>query len=160
MMNPSPLPQHQWLSQLVGEWTFESECVSTPDKPGEKSKGKEKVKALGELWVVCEGEGEMPGGGIGRMIMTLGFDPRTGRFVGTWVGSMMTHLWIYDGELDESGQVLTLSAEGPDFAQEGKTARYRDVIELRKDGGRFLRSYMQDGQGEWQHFMTATYRRV
>lgn len=153
-------PQHQWLSQLVGEWTFESQCVSGPDKPAEKFVGKEKVKALGEVWVVCEGEGEMPGGGTGRMMMTLGFDPRSGRFVGTWVGSMMTHLWVYDGELDEARQVLTLSAEGPDCTQEGKTARYRDVIELGKDGARFLRSYMQDAQGEWQHFMTATYRRV
>ena len=34
------------------------------------------------------------------MIMTLGYDPQKKRFVGTLIGSMMTHLWVYDGALD------------------------------------------------------------
>ena len=46
------------------------------------------------------------------MMMSLGFDPQKGRFVGTFIGSMMTHLWIYDGALDASGQALILDAEG------------------------------------------------
>jgi Protein of unknown function (DUF1579) len=29
------------------------------------------------------------------------------RFVGTWIGSMMTYMWVYDGELDRSERVLT-----------------------------------------------------
>lgn len=26
---------------------------------------------------------------------------------------MMTHLWIYEGSLDQAGRVLTLDTEGP-----------------------------------------------
>ena len=42
----------------------------------------------------------MPGGGTATTMMTLGDDPQKKRFVGTWVGSMMTYLSVYDGELD------------------------------------------------------------
>ena len=46
---------------------------------------------------------------VGTTLMTLGYDPRKKRFVGTFVGSMMTNLWIYDGELDKDERVLTLA---------------------------------------------------
>jgi hypothetical protein len=35
----------------------------------------------------------MPGGGAATMFLTLGYDPQRERYVGTWIGSMMTHLW-------------------------------------------------------------------
>jgi hypothetical protein len=54
----------------------------------------------------------MPGGAATTM-MTLGYDPHRKRYVGTWIGSMMTHLWVYGCELDASERVLTLNAEGP-----------------------------------------------
>ena len=54
------------------------------------------------------------------MIMTLGYDPQKKRYVGTWIGSMMTHLWVYDGALDAAGKVLTLDAEGPAWPATGR----------------------------------------
>ena len=97
-MHAEPQPQHQWLQKLVGEWTAESECSMGPDQPVQKTKMTETVRPLGALWTLAEGQGEMPGGGMAKMLMTLGYNPQTGRFVGTWVGSMMTHMWVYDGE--------------------------------------------------------------
>jgi hypothetical protein len=63
--------------------------------------------------------------------MTLGYDPQTQRFVGSFVASMMTHLWPYNGTLNAEGTVLTLDAEGPSFAGDGATAKYQDIIEFR-----------------------------
>src|SRR3546814_12079912 len=60
----------------------------------------------------------------------LGYDPRRQRYVGTWVGSMMTHLWVYEGSLDDSGKVLTLDCEGLDFETEGRMTRYQDIITI------------------------------
>ncbi len=159
MKNAEPRNEHHWLQKLVGDWTYESECPMGPDQPPSKSKGSETVRSLGGLWVLCEGQGEMPGGGPAQMLMTLGYDPQKRRFVGTWIGSMMTYLWVYDGELDAAGKVLTLSAEGPSMAAEGKTATYRDVIEFKSDDHRTLTSRMQLEDSTWQHFMTAHYRR-
>jgi hypothetical protein len=91
--------------------------------------------------------------------MTLGYDPQKKRFVGTWVGSMMTWLWIYDGSLDAAQKVLTLSSDGPDFKVEGKLAKYRDVIEFKNDNHRVLTSHVLGEDGKWNQFMTAHYRR-
>jgi hypothetical protein len=152
--------QHQWLQQLVGEWSFEGEAIMGPDKPAERSKGYETVRALGEFWVLGEGEGEMPGGGLATMLITLGYDPAKGSFVGTWVGSMMPTLWVYEGRLDPAEKVLTLSAEGPSFTGDGKIAQYQDVITLESEDHRTLHSQVQGEDGTWTRFMTAHYRRV
>jgi Protein of unknown function (DUF1579) len=151
--------EHHWLQKLVGEWTFETEAVMAPDKPPEKFKGSESVRSLGEIWVLCEGQGEMPGGGTAKTLMTLGYDPAKKRFVGTFIGSMMTHMWLYDGGLDAAGKVLTLDTVGPSFDTEGKMINYKDTIEFKSDDVRTLSSNMQGDDGKWTGFMTATYRR-
>lgn len=158
-MHSEPQPEHQWLQQLVGEWTVESEALMEPGKPPETFTGSERVRSLGGLWVVLEGQVEMPGVGTGTTMMSLGYDPETQRYVGTWIGSMMTHLWLYDGSLDESGTVLTLEAEGPDMSGQDKLGKYRDIIEVKSADHRVMRSQFLGDDGQWQHFMTANYRR-
>lgn len=153
-----PQKEHRWLHQLVGDWTYESECVCAPGETPAKMHGSEHVRLLGELWVLCEGQGEMPGQGSFESLMTIGYDPRKG-YVGSWIGSMMGHLWRYDGEMDASGKVLTLSAEGPSMSGGDKLARYRDVIEVISPDHRTMTSHMQDDDGQWQRFMVAHYRR-
>lgn len=158
-MKIEPQKEHEWLHKLVGEWTYESECSMEPGKPPEKFSGSETVRSLGGLWILCEGRGEMPGGGMATTLMTLGYDPQKKHYVGTWVGSMMTHLWIYNGSLDADEKVLTLNAEGPNCMAEGKLAKYRDVIEVKSHDYRILTPYMLGDDGEWRALMTAHYRR-
>jgi hypothetical protein len=154
-----PQKEHRWLQRIVGEWTYEGDCATGPDKPRVAFSGTESVRSIGDLWVVGEGRGEMPGGADEATTMvTLGFNTQTQRFVGSWVGSMMTHMWTYDGWLDEAGRVLTLESEGPKMTGEG-TAKYRDVVELENDDHRILRSLAQGEDGSWVEFMTAHYRR-
>ena len=158
-MDAEPQKQHQWLQQLVGDWTFEAECKTGPDQPPVTGRGSETVRSLGGLWVLCEGQGEMPGCGPATTLMTLGYDPAKERFVGTFIASMMTHLWLYDGELDSAAKMLTLYAEGPSMAAEGKLAKYKDVIELKSSDHRVLTSHLLGEDGQWHAFMTANYRR-
>ena len=160
MMHAEPQKEHRWLRKLIGEWTSEAEATMEPGKPPETFKGTEKVRGLGDLWILAEGQGEMPGGGTATMMLTLGYDPRTARFVGTWVGSMMTHLWVYEGVLDATERVLTLNAEGPDMSAEGTIAKYQDIIELQSDDHRTLSSQMLGDDGRWHRFMTVHYRRT
>jgi hypothetical protein len=158
-MKTEPQKEHQWLQKLVGEWTSEADAIMGPGKPPEKFKGTESVRSLGGLWILAEGQGEMPGGGAATTMMTLGYDPQKQRYVGTWIGSMMTHLWVYDGALDAAGRVLTLDAEGPSMVTEGKMAKYKDVIECKNDDHRVLTSRVLGDDGTWHEFMTANYRR-
>ena len=158
-MKAEPQKEHQWLQQLVGEWTSEADCSMGPGQPSTKSYGTERVRMVGGVWMVGEGQGEMPGGGTATMIMTLGYDPQKKKYLGTWIGSMMTHMWHYDGEMDASGRILTLSAEGPSMAGDGTMAQYQDIIEIKSKDHRTLSSRVLGPDGTWNHFMTAHYRR-
>jgi hypothetical protein len=161
MMKVEATKQHEWLRQLVGEWTFEHESPAGPDQPPQKFTGTDSVRMLGDVWAICEGSGPMPEGGTAHTIMTLGYDPQKQQFVGTFIGSMMTNLWIYEnGQLDEAGRALSLHAEGPSFSPEGGMAKYIDTIEFVSPDERLLRSQIQQPDGTWVEFMKATYRRV
>lgn len=156
-MYTEPHAMHRWLQQLIGDWISESNC--SPGQEAEHSLGTERGRALGDLWVILEGTGTMPDGGEAHMRMTLGYDPAQDVFLGTWVGSMMAHMWIYRGTLDADQKVLTLETEGPSFEGDGTTGRYRDVITMVSPNERTLTSFSQQPDGSWKQFMRATYRR-
>jgi len=160
MTKPEPQKEHRWLQQLVGEWTFEGEAMMGPDASPAKFNGKESVRSLGGLWFLAEGEGGMPEGGTSSTIATLGYDPQKKRFVGTFIGSMMTNLWVYDGALDAAEKVLTLDTEGPSMAGDGTMAKYKDIIEIKSNDQRTLTSRVQGSDGQWTQIMTMTYRRT
>ncbi len=159
-MPAQPQNEHQWLQKLVGEWTYETEVMMGSGQPPEKSTGTESVRSLGGLWILAEGQGEMPGCGIATTILTLGYDSQKQQYVGTWIGSMMTYLWVYEGELDTEERVLKLNAEGPAMTgEEGKMAKYKDITEFKSDNHRVLTSHMLGDDGQWHKFMTTHYRR-
>jgi hypothetical protein len=154
-----PLSAHPFLRQLLGEWTFETVAVMAAEQPAEQFRGRETVRQVGP-WLLLEGQGAIPNGGQATNVMTLGFDPDRQRFVGTFLTSMMTYLWIYDGQLDAAEKVLTLDTEGPSFAGDGSLARYQDWIEFHSPDHRTLSSRVLQADGTWHHFMQAHYHRV
>lgn len=159
MMNAEPLKEHQWLQKLVGEWIYETEATEA-GQPPVKFTGTERVRSLGGLWIQAEGQGEMPDGAVATTVMTLGYDPRRQRYVGTWIGSMMNYLWVYDGGLDQAERALALDADGPDMSTEGKMAKYKDVIDFKNDDHRTLTAHMLGDDGTWHELMTTHYRRT
>jgi hypothetical protein len=130
-----------------------------PGQPPQTIAGRERVRSLGGLWVIAEGE--MPGEhGPALSVMTLGFDPAAGHFTGTFIASVMTFLWVYQGgTLDDAAGTLTLRAEGPSFTGDGM-ARYEDIITIVTDDHRTLRSRYLGADGAWNPFMEAHYRRI
>ncbi|MEJ8571095.1 DUF1579 domain-containing protein [Microbaculum marinum] len=163
-MMEEPSAEHRWLEQLVGEWEIEA---GSAESDMAEHRWTESVRTLNGLWIVAEGKGEMPDGTSVRTLMTLGYDPRRGKYVGNWIGSMMSHMWVYEGELDASGRVLPLDCEGPDFSPEGslglkdgELGHYQDVITIEDENTRTLTGRVKMPDGTWNEFMTARYRRV
>lgn len=158
-MFPEPGEHHKWLEQLIGAWTVESE-MGGEGMPSMKATGTDTVRSLGGRWVICELKSEMPGMGAMHAVMTLGYNPETGKYQGTWVDSVSDLLWVYEGTLDPTRKILTLEAEGPNMMDPaaGRT-RYRDVIEFKSDEHRTLTSSALV-DGEWVQFMTANYRKA
>ena len=158
-MMQKPQAEHEWLHKLVGEWTCEGEAMAAPGEPPARWKSTEVVRSLGGMWVVGEGHGETPGGSTAHTMITLGFDGKKGRYVGTFVGSMMSSMWVYEGTLDTAGRVLTLDTDGPSMSGEG-SAKYQDIVEFQSNDERSLSSLVQSPNGEWQQIMRITYRRT
>jgi hypothetical protein len=116
------------------------------------------VRSIGGLWTMGEGKGDAPDGTSVTSIMTLGYDPQKQRFVGTFIASMMTHMWTYEGTLE--GDTLTLDTVGPVFSGEpGKMTKYQDIVSFESDDHRILTSRMLGDDGKWTEFMSAHYRR-
>jgi surface antigen len=158
-MKAEPQKEHAWLQQMVGDWTSETTCRMGPDQPLSVTQGSESVRSLGGLWTIGDGAGECPDGTTMTSVMTLGFDPAKGRFVGTFVASMMSMIWHYEGRLEADGRTLTLETEGPSFAGDGSTAKYRDTVAIDDADHRTMTSAFQGEDGSWTEFMTARYRR-
>ncbi|MGG5810849.1 DUF1579 family protein [Falsiroseomonas sp. CW058] len=154
-----PSPEHGWLHRMLGDWRQETECRMGPDAPPMQATATERVRSLGGYWVVGEGEGAMPGGGHARWTVTLGWDQGARTFRGSFVGSMMPHMFVYAGTLSPDGRTLTLDTEGPAMTGEGRAA-YRDEVTLLDEDHRTVTSSVQGPDGAWTTFMTARLTRI
>ena len=152
---PAPQKEHAWLKQLGGEWETESEAVMGPGAPPMRSKWTESVRTLGGFWSVAEMTSDMMGTPVVG-VMTIGYDAKKKKYVGTWVCSMCDLLFQYEGTVD--GNVLTLNTEGPHMVT-GKLVKMRDVIEIKDRDHKVLTSSMLGEDGKWMPFMTMTSRR-
>ena len=155
---PGPHPEHAWLGKFVGEWTAEVAIFNVAGQPPEKSTGAESVRAVGGFWILAENTGTVMGQPF-TGIMTLGYSPERQRYIGSWVDSMASHLWTYDGTVDDSGNRLTLEAEGPCPMKGGALANFRETVEFVDDDHRVFTSAMQAEDGSWDPKMVIHYHR-
>lgn len=155
-----PLDQHHWLRRLVGAWSFEGEMPAPPGQTAPKFSGTEMVRGLGELWIVGEGENAMPEGGSMKTLVTLGFDPASTSFVGSFVCTGFTHMWLYRGRLDDHDTRLVLATEGPDMETGSGMAAFEDIMTIEDADHRTLTSRMLGKDGQWRTIVTMRYRRL
>lgn len=144
---PKPTAEHEWLQKFVGDWKVESEIHMEPGGEAEQGTGTESVRSLGGFWVVSDMTGEMMGMTM-KAILTLGYDPEKQRYVGTWIDSMTSQMWHYDGEVDESGKVLMLTTRGM-CPMEGKMADFKSTVEFKSDDERVFTEQRKMEDGSW-----------
>ena len=93
-------------------------------------------------------------------IQTLGYDKDKNKYVGTWVDSMTDTLWQYQGNVDSSGKILTLEANGPSFSGDGKLTKFEDIYEFKSEDVIVMKSRTLGPDGKWFTFMSGTSKRV
>ena len=155
---PAPTKEHEFLKQFIGEWDTDMEAVMAPGQPPIKCKGNMSSKAVGSFWVLNEITGDMMGTKT-LGYQTIGYDPATKKYIGTWVDSMTDHLWKYSGTVDSTGKTLTLDADGPSFTVPGKTCKFRDAYEFKSKDHIVATSSMLGDDGKWTVFMNGSMKR-
>lgn len=154
MEMPQSRSEHAFLNRLVGRWQVKAAEMS------DGSDWVEIVRSLHGIWFLAEGHGRMPDGQEATTLLTLGHNGQTGKYTGSWIGSMMEHLWTYEGELSDDGQTLSLYATGPSFGDPSVMQEYREQIIFTDKDNRIFTSSTHEPDGSWKEFMRADYRRI
>ena len=153
---PQPTKEHEWLQKFVGEWESEVEMAMAPDQPPMKSKGSNRDRMLGGFWLISEGGN--PDMGF-NFQLTLGYDSKKKKYIGTWTDSMTSYLWKYEGTVNAAGNILTLETKGPSPMSPDNFASFREVTEFKNADLRVFTSSMLGDHGKWNTFITVTSRR-
>jgi hypothetical protein len=141
-----PQKEHEWLKQFERVWEAQGQVI-------------ESARMLGGLWIVSEAKITTPDSKQVSAMLTLGYDPQKKKYVGTWIDSTTSYLWIYEGTVDPSGKILTVEAEGPNPLVRGKPAKFKDVHEFKGKDQKVLTSSVLGEDGKWNTFVTVNYRR-
>ena len=150
---PLPTKEHEWLHRFVGDWEADVEVFMEPGKPPIKSKSTEVARTVGGFWVLAQGTGDAAGTPY-HSVLTLGYDPEKKKYVGTWIDSMTSTLWKYDGTVDASGNILTLETEGPWPGKPGQITKFKEVTEFKSDDHRVFTSSILAENGQWMTIVT------
>lgn len=98
---------HKMLASLVGSWTTKTTAWMGPDQPAMESTGTcEQTMLLGGRYLRQEYSGEMMGDTF-TGINLIGYDNHTKKYVSTWIDSMSTGIYYFEGTASEDGRVIT-----------------------------------------------------
>ena len=154
----APQKEHELLERFLGDWETESEMMQGPNQPPMKCKGQLHASALGKMWLVANVENDIMGTKMNAQF-TLGYDPEKNKYVGTWIDSIMNHMWQYNGWVEDGGKTLILEAEGPNMMEPGKTAKFRDVYIFKSPDQMETKAMMQQEDGKWITLATGSSKR-
>jgi hypothetical protein len=144
---PKPGKEHEHLKQLVGTWDAETEFGN----------GTMTYKmGLGGLWLIGDFEGEFGGMKFqGKGLDT--YDSATKKYRSVWADSFSTGPRLMEGTWDKDNKVMTMTGEGP--AQEGKTARFKSITELKDADTLNFSLFILDKDGKELPMVKITYKR-
>ena len=153
---PEPTEQHAWLQRFVGEWDAEIEMIVDADQPPMITRGIEVANMVGDFWLVSDARNfELPY----TCRLTLGYDQTRAEYIGTWVDSMTDFLWQYRGDVDDTGQILTLETEGPFPPTPGERVKFREVTIFKSADHRQFTSARLQADGSWIPHLKIDFRR-
>jgi hypothetical protein len=111
-----PGTPHKALARMAGSWITKSKYTMDPEKPPMESTGTcEQKMLLGGRYLQQEYTGDMMGSTF-TGINLIGYDNHTKKYVSTWIDSMSTGIYYFEG---------TASADGKTITQE---SRYDDPV--------------------------------
>jgi len=103
----TPGAAHKRLAKLEGSWTTRTRAWMEPDQPPMESTGTcEQKMLLNGCYLQQEYRGDMMGQPF-TGINLIAFDNHTKKYVSTWIDSMSSGIYVFEGEADGSRKTIT-----------------------------------------------------
>jgi hypothetical protein len=152
-----PGAPHRVLASMAGSWTTTIKSWMEPGKPPMESAGTSEQKMiLGGRYLHQEFNGDM----IGRPFTGIGitgYDNHKKRYVSTWMDSMSTGIYCFEGVSGEDDNTITMECRTEDLVR--GPMKWRSVTTILDDNTHLFEMYGTDKSDKEQKMMEITYRR-
>jgi len=153
---PRPTAEHLLIQQHVGRWNVQCKFYMDPSQPPMETAATEVIEAIGPLWTVSRFETDMMGMPFVGCA-TLGYEPHTGKFVGTWMDCMGPVFFHLTGT--QKGDTITMHANALSYAT-GAVAPHRTTERHISKDERVFEMFVTMPDGNELKMMTTHYRRA
>lgn len=139
---PAPSEEHKIVMKDVGEWAITGKMMMPQGMID--FKGEETVTAIGKFWTVTHYKSNIFGGMTGSA--TLGYDPATKKYIGTWVDSFQPAATQMSGSFDEKTQTMTFDTKG--IGMDGKPMAGKIIVQYKDKNSHSFTMMHQDPTGQ------------
>jgi hypothetical protein len=153
----TPGPPHKMLASMAGSWTTKSKAWMEPDKPPMEDEGAcEQKMLLGGRYLQQEFTGKMMGAPFNGIGVT-GYDNHTKKYMSTWIDTMSTAIYFFEGTGRPDGKTFTQESRYDDPVKGPMT--WRSVTRIVDGNTMLFEMYGIDKTGKEEKMMEMTYNR-
>lgn len=153
----TPGAPHKLLASMAGSWNTRNKEWTEPGKPPVESTGScERKMLLGGRYMQEEFTGQMMGEPFTGIGIT-GYDNHERKFVSTWISSMDTGIFIFEGTASADNKTITQHSSYDDPVR--GPMKYRAVTRIVDDNTQLFEMYGTDKGGKEEKMMETTYTR-
>jgi len=153
----TPGAPHKVLASMAGSWNTKTKAWMEPNKPPMESTGTcEQKMLLGGRYLQQEYNGEMMGSPF-TGINLIGYDNHTKKYVSTWIDSMSTGIYYFEGTASADGKTVTQESSYDDPVRGPMV--WRSVTRIVDDNTLEYEMYLTPKGGKKEKMMEMTVTR-
>ncbi len=150
----TPGDPHKRLASMVGSWTTKTKGWMEPDKPPMEGQGTcEQKMLLDGRYLQQEYTGDMMGEPF-TGINLIGYDNHTKKYVSTWIDSMSTGIYYFEGTASPDGKTITQESRYDDPVR-GPTT-WQSITRIVDDNTLEYEMYLTSKGGKKEKMMEMT----
>jgi hypothetical protein len=153
----TPGAPHKVLASMAGTWNARMTSWMEPGGPPVESKGiSESKMILGGRFLHMDYTGDMMGSPFTGLGVT-GYDNHTKKYVSTWIDSMGTGIFFFEGTGSKDGRTITQECSYDDPIK--GPMKWRSVTRIVDDNTHEFEMFGTDRNGTEEKMMAITYNR-
>lgn len=152
-----PGAPHEMLAEMAGSWITQTKTWMAPGQPPTESTGTSEQKMLlGGRYLQQEFAGDMMGTPFNGLGLT-GYDNHKQRYVSTWMDSMSTGIFFFEGSAGPDPKSFTQQCLHDDPVR--GPVKWRSVTRILDKDTHLFEMYITDKSDKEQKMMEITYSR-